>query len=85
MCSRHRRRIIAVPKVDIGKPGTRKNAGIANRYGLATRKGIPAAVVVLADGKKLLTVDGPQMADLRAKGVPAVVKFFDPNAPSAAR
>ena len=68
-------------KVDTGKPGSKKNADLAARYNLSVRKGIPAAVVVLADGKRLLTVDGRQMADLRTKGRPAVVKFFDPNAP----
>ena len=69
-------------KVDVGKPGTRKNADVAQRYGVPVSRGIPAVAVVLADGKKLLTMDGRQMADLRAKGRPAVVKFFDPAAPS---
>jgi thioredoxin 1 len=67
-------------KVDIGKPGTKKNADVALRYGVPIGRGIPAVAVVLADGKKLLTMDGRQMADLRAKGRPAVVKFFDPGA-----
>lgn len=67
-------------KVDTGKPGSKKNANVAQRYGVQIGRGIPAVAVVLADGKKLLTMDGRQMADLRAKGRPAVVKFFDPGA-----
>jgi thioredoxin 1 len=65
-------------KVDVGR--MKKNADIAAKYNLSAKRGIPAAVVLLADGKRLLTIDGRQMADLRTAGRPAVIKFFDPNA-----
>jgi thioredoxin 1 len=67
-----------VVKVDVGR--MKKNMELAQKYSLNVKRGIPAAVVVLNDGKKLLGVDGRQLADLRKSGRPAVVKFFDPNA-----
>jgi thioredoxin 1 len=65
-------------KVDVGR--LKKNVDVAQKYELSAKRGIPAVAVVLPTGKKLLKMDGRQMADLRASGSPAVIKFFDPNA-----
>jgi thioredoxin 1 len=70
-------------KIDVGR--MKKNVDVAQKYELSAKRGIPAVAVVLPDGKKLLKMDGRQMADLRASGNPAVVKFFDPNAKVSGR
>ncbi len=64
-----------VVKVDVGK--FKKNLDVAARYGLRVRKGIPAAVVVSAEDKTLLLVEGPKMEDLRHEGRAKVVRYFD--------
>jgi thioredoxin 1 len=64
-----------VVKVDVGR--FKKNLDVAARYGMRLRKGIPAAVIVSAEDKTLLVVEGPKLGDLRGDGRPKVVKYFD--------
>lgn len=62
-------------KIDVAR--FNKNTDIAKSYGLALRRGIPAAVILRASGNSVDVVDGRQMEGLRAGGRPALVTFFD--------
>ena len=68
-------------KVDVAR--FKKNLDIARKYGLALRRGIPAVVILKADGEGVDVADGRQITDLRKDGEKAVVKFFEDAVASA--
>ncbi len=63
-----------VVKVDVAR--FKKNVDIANTYGIAIKRGIPAMALIAADGTIFSAVDGRKMEELRSKGRPAVIKFL---------
>lgn len=71
-------------KIDVGR--FKKNLDVATRYGIAIRRGIPAAAVVSAEDKVLVLADGRRMDELRGQGRKALITFFDKavSDPSAA-
>jgi protein disulfide-isomerase len=63
-----------VVKVNVGKFD--RNVDIAELYGVPLKKGIPAVVVLSAQGKPLYATRGGELADARAMGDTGVFDFF---------
>lgn len=63
-----------VVKVNVGKFD--RNVEIAEFYGVPLKKGIPAVVVISAQGKPLYATRGGELADARAMGDTGVYDFF---------
>jgi thioredoxin 1 len=68
-------------KIDVAR--FNKNTDIARRYGLNLRRGIPAAVILKANGTGVDVADGRQIEGLRKDGQKAVVQFFEAAVVSA--
>jgi thioredoxin 1 len=64
-----------IVKIDVAR--FNKNTDIARKYGLNVRRGIPAAVILKADGTGVDVADGRQIEGLRQDGQKAVVRFFE--------
>ena len=63
-----------VVKVNVGKFD--RNVDIAELYGVPLKKGIPAVVVLTAQGKPLYATRSGELADARAMGDTGVYDFF---------
>lgn len=63
-----------VVKVNVGKFD--RNTDIAELYGVPLKKGIPAVVVLSAQGKPLYATRSGELADARAMGDTGVYDFF---------
>lgn len=63
-----------VLKVNVGKFD--RNVDIAEFYGVPLKKGIPAVVVLSAQGKPLYATRAGELADARAMGDTGVYDFF---------
>ena len=63
-----------VVKINVGKFD--RNVDIAEFYGVPLKKGIPAVVVLSAQGKLLVATRGGELADARAMGDTGVYDFF---------
>lgn len=72
-----------VVKVNVGKFD--RNVDIAELYGVPLKKGIPAVVVLSAQGKPLYATRGGELADARAMGDTGVYDFFAKIAPLQSR
>ena len=64
-----------VVKVDVGR--FNKNLDVAKRFGDPIKKGIPAAVVLSADGQVLYATRAGELADARRMSDTGVYDFFD--------
>jgi protein disulfide-isomerase len=63
-----------VVKVNVGKFD--RNTDIAELYGVPLKKGIPAVVVLTAQGKPLYATRSGELADARTMGDTGVYDFF---------
>jgi protein disulfide-isomerase len=63
-----------VVKVDVGKFD--RNVDVAAAYGVPLKKGIPAAVVLSAEGKVLHATRSGELADARNMGEDGVYEYF---------
>jgi len=61
-------------KIDVGNFD--KNLDLAERYGNPIKKGIPAVVVVSADGQVLYATKGGELADARSMGEQGIYDFL---------
>jgi protein disulfide-isomerase len=68
-------------KVDVGYLD--KNVDLAKRYQIDLRKGIPAAVLLSGDERKLYTTQAGELAHCHHMGESAIVEFFARAADSA--
>jgi len=69
-------------KVDVGYFD--KNVDLAKRYQIDLRKGIPAAVLLSGDERRLYTTQAGELAHCHHMGESAIVEFFARAADSAA-
>ena len=63
-----------VVKVNVGRFD--RNMDIAEGYGVPLKLGIPAVVVVAADGKPVYTTRSGELADARSMGDTGIFDFF---------
>ncbi len=64
-----------VVKVDVGRFD--RNVQIAERYAVPLKKGIPTIAIVDGDGRASFVTQAGELADARAMGEAALVRFFD--------
>lgn len=64
-----------VVKVDVGRFD--KNVGLAQRYGVPLKKGIPTVAVLAADGSRSFVTTGGELASARSMGEDELVRFFE--------
>lgn len=64
-----------VVKVDVGRFD--RNLDVAKAYGDPIRKGIPAAVVLSADGRVLYSTKAGELSNARRMSTTGVYDFFD--------
>jgi len=72
-----------VVKVNVGRFD--RNTDIAEAYGVPLKKGIPAVVVLSAEGKPLYVTQSGELADARAMGDAGVYDFFSKVAAQSAK
>lgn len=72
-----------VVKINVGRFD--RNVDIAESYGVPLKRGIPAVVVLAADGKPVYTTRSGELADARKMGDTGIFEFFTKVAAAPSR